>query len=90
MNLDELHSKLEITHELARDAMLEKIVLITVSYFCLGTELRFMANKSEEREELLDEGDLWHSKALRIAARFLPDDCPLLEHIVQSYHKHHL
>lgn len=39
MNLDELHSKLEITHELNRDAMLEKIVLVTVAYFCLGTEL---------------------------------------------------
>lgn len=47
MNLDELHSKLEITHELNRDAMLEKIVLITVSYFCLGTELRFIANSEK-------------------------------------------
>jgi len=43
MNLDELHTKLEITHELNRDAMLEKIVLITVSYFVLGTEYRFLA-----------------------------------------------
>ncbi len=82
MNLDELHTKLEITHELNRDAMLEKIVLITVSYFCLGTELRFMANKQKPSDEAFEESDLWHSKALRIASRFLPDDCPLLEHII--------
>jgi len=45
MNVDELHTRLEITHELNRDAMLEKIVLISVAYFCLGTELWFMASK---------------------------------------------
>lgn len=44
MNLDELHSKLEITHELNRDAMLEKVVLISVAYFCLATEIRFISN----------------------------------------------
>jgi len=51
MNLDEIHTKLEITHELNRDAMLEKIVLISVAYFCLGTELRFMASKSSAIKE---------------------------------------
>jgi len=83
MNLDELHSKLEITHELNRDAMLEKIVLITVSYFCLGTELRFIANSEKgDKEKDMEESDLWHSKALRIACKFLPENCPLLTHII--------
>jgi hypothetical protein len=47
MSLDELNLKLENTHELNRDAMLEKIVLLTVSYFCVGTEQRFIAAKDE-------------------------------------------
>ena len=34
------------SHELSRDAMLEKIVLLTVSYFCVGTELRFLNNNN--------------------------------------------
>jgi len=50
MNLDELHSKLEITHELNRDAMLEKVILISVSYFCYATELRFMSSKNPNKE----------------------------------------
>lgn len=50
MNLDELHTKLEVTHELNRDAMLEKIVLITVAYFCLATELWFVALKNKSNE----------------------------------------
>ncbi len=65
MNLDELHSKLEITHELNRDAMLEKIVLVTVAYFCLGTELRFLAIKGKQNS--LEESEIWHAKALRVA-----------------------
>lgn len=51
MNLDELHSKLEITHELNRDAMLEKVILISVSYFCYATELRFMSTKNPNKEQ---------------------------------------
>ena len=32
----------ETSHELCKDAMLEKIVLISVSYFCIATEMRFI------------------------------------------------
>lgn len=39
------------SHELSRDAMLEKIILLTVSYFCVGTELRFLNNASEEKKK---------------------------------------
>lgn len=46
MNLDELQCVSEITYELNRDAMLEKIVLVIVSFFCVGTELRFIGNKA--------------------------------------------
>lgn len=47
MGVDELNAKMENTHELCKDAMLEKIVLITVSYFCIGTEMRFIVNKTD-------------------------------------------
>ena len=32
---------------------------------------------------------MWHSKSLEIAVSFLPSDCPLLNHILLSYQKHH-
>jgi hypothetical protein len=33
------------SHELGKDSMLEKIVLVSVAYFCIATEMRFlMAN----------------------------------------------
>ena len=42
MGAEELNAKLENTHELCKDSMLEKIVLSSVSYFCIGTEMRFL------------------------------------------------
>lgn len=42
------------SHELSRDAMLEKIILLTVSYFCVGTELRFLNNNSNSADDKID------------------------------------
>jgi hypothetical protein len=43
MSLEDLNIHVDSSHELSRDAMLEKIILLSVSYFCVGTELRFLA-----------------------------------------------
>jgi len=44
MSLEELNLHIDNSHELSRDAMLEKIILLSVSYFCVGTELRFLSS----------------------------------------------
>src|SRR6056300_553275 len=36
MSLEELNLHVDNSHELSRDAMLEKIILLSVSYFCVG------------------------------------------------------
>jgi len=33
---------------------------------------------------------MWHAKALHVACIFLPEDCPLVTHVINSYKKHHL
>jgi hypothetical protein len=35
------------------------------------------------------ESEYWHAKALEISCTFLPSECPLLNHILLSYQKHH-
>ena len=81
--------------ELSRDSFLEKISLLAVSYFCVSTELRFLV---QSREQYLSspvkktrelESEFWHAKALEIACTFLPSECPLLNHVLLSYQKHH-
>ena len=89
MGSDELNSKLESTHELGKDSMLEKIVLVAVSYFCIGTEMRFLMQKQCANISK-KESEVFHAKALHIATLFLPNECPLVNHIVNSYIKNYI
>jgi hypothetical protein len=116
MSIEELVTKLDSTHELNRDAMLEKIVLITVACFCLSTELRFIAMVEDHANDPVNHppvalsviersnagsemtksirmkrksSELWHIKAVRIGCTFLPPDCPLVQHSVNNFKKHH-
>jgi hypothetical protein len=40
--------------------MLEKLVLMVVSYFSIGTELRLIVKENRETKEF-KESELWHS-----------------------------
>lgn len=51
MSLDELNLHIDNSHELSRDAMFEKIILLSVAYFCVGTELRFLTNNPNIKTE---------------------------------------
>ena len=103
MSLEELNLHIDNSHELSRDAMLEKIILLSVSYFCVGTELRFLSSTSQkelgkskgegqyeaERAYTKADSEMWHAMALEAAGTFLPSECPLVSHIIVSYQKHH-
>lgn len=89
MGIEELNAKLETTHELCKDSMLEKIVLVSVAYFCIGTEMRFLMQKQSSAFTKKDS-ETFHAKALHISSLFLPHDCPLVMHIVNSYTKNYI
>ena len=36
---------------LTRESILERVILLVTSYFCMGTELRFLKQIEEEEEE---------------------------------------
>ena len=89
MILEELNIHMDSSHELSRDALLEKIILLCVSYFCVGTELRFLSQKKGAKVYPKEEGEKWQAKALHCSGTFLPSECPLVQHIIHSYQKHH-
>ena len=82
---------------MSRDAFLETVSFYIVSYFCISTEIRFIIQIKDEIEKFPDfdakqktkESEYWHAKSLEIACCFLPSDCPLLNHVLLSYQKHH-
>ena len=45
--------------------------------------------KPEVKKERELESEFWHAKALEISCTFLPSECPLLNHVLLSYQKHH-
>lgn len=83
LSLYELKNNIGAQAELTRDLMLEKILMIVVSHFCVATEIRFLtANNSKIQA---NEGRIWHKKALEFGQPFLPGTCPLYLHITNSY-----
>jgi len=101
MSLEELNLHIDNSHELSRDAMLEKIILLSVSYFCVGTELRFLSGTQKEsapakknvygempnpdQKYTKADSEMWHAMALETCGTFLPSECPLVSHIIMSY-----
>jgi hypothetical protein len=55
----------------------------------VGTELRFICQNKDSAFTKKDS-EMWHAKAMHVACLFLPEDCPLVTHIINSYKKHHL
>ncbi|CAI2382596.1 unnamed protein product [Moneuplotes crassus] len=76
--------------ELNKDIILEKIVYVTVAYFCVGTEYRFLNSKIDPDKYGKKDSEIWHAKALHICSTFMPPNSPLVKHITKSYIKHHL
>ncbi|CAI2372323.1 unnamed protein product [Moneuplotes crassus] len=80
-------------NQLTRPSFLEKVALLAVGYFCASTEIRFILQLNEDhtftKKEKEPESEYWHAKSLEIACCFLPSDCPLVNHIMLSYQKHH-
>ena len=85
--------------ELNRESFLETLSFLIVAYFCISTEIRFIIQLKEEinvkGSKPFDpavktkESEYWHAKSLELACSFLPSDCPLLNHVLLSYQKHH-
>jgi len=69
-----------ITDEISKDHMLYKSLYVIVAFFCIGTELRFLAVLNPSKYSIKDS-EIWHAKAIHIASYFLPNDCPLIQHI---------
>ena len=97
VKLDDLYQIRRNEECLTRENFLEVISFLIVGYFCASTEIRFIIQLKDEInkfesfkiDQKTKESELWHTVSLEIACSFLPSDCPLLNHILLSYQKHH-
>ena len=86
LNYEDLDLDSDPKYELLRDAILEKVVMLTVAYFCIATELRFL---SPDKQNAKTNGEFYHYKAVEFASLFLPVSCPIVKHYIFSYYKHY-
>jgi hypothetical protein len=92
LTLQDFLSQTALQLELTREFVLEKMCFLSVSYFCMGTEYRFLHQLKEQIQEQSFErkdSEYWHGKAVEMAISFLPSESPLVSHILMSYEKHH-
>lgn len=66
--------------------MLEKLVLLVVSLFSVATEMR-LEQKQSQFSSILSEP--WHAQSVIYASYYLPKDCPLVDHLIDTYFKHY-
>ena len=86
LNYEDLDLDSDPKYELLRDAILEKVVMLTVAYFCIATELRLLSpNKSNKKIN----GEFYHYLAVEFSSLFLPVSCPIVKHYIFSYYKHY-
>ena len=81
LDIDDLYSDPDQDLNLTRRKLLSIISLLIVSYFCMGTEIRFLKEQQIEGYMKSKEDSLWHGRALEMAVSFLPSDCSLTKHI---------
>lgn len=89
LDFKDVYSTTDFDLYLLRESILEKFMLAITSYFCMGTELRFLRQLKIQGFKDSMESQFWHGRALEMAIAFFPGDSPLVKHIVQSYQKHH-
>lgn len=78
--------------------MLKKLVLLVVALFSIATEMRMLVQfgkKGEEKgvpckDELMNWSELWHAQSVFFGAYYLPQTCPLVTHVANSYNKHYI
>ena len=92
LTMQDIYNTGSIEYEISRELVLEKICFLSVSYFCVSTELRFLVQLKDSETDLeatRKESEFYHGRALEISCTFLPSECPLVNHILMSYNKHH-
>lgn len=65
--------------------MLDKAILVALSFFSLAAEIRFL----KKTKEIVEDDQAYHLRAIQICKNFLPEDCPLVQHILNSFKRNY-
>ena len=86
LNYDDLDLESDPKYELLRDSILEKVIMLSVSYFCLSNELKYL---SKDKSNNNTNGEYYLYKAVNLSLIFLPVSCSIVSHYIDSYYKNY-
>ena len=86
LNYEDLDLDSDPKYELLRDSLLEKVIMLTVSYYCLSNELRLLSTNKNNRNL---NGEYYLYNALYLSLYLLPPGCPIVNHYVTTYYKNY-
>ena len=95
ITLPEIEERLSMKEDPSLINKLYKSIYISICFFTLATESRLLANSKFDSEEVkrnsieLKKSELFHLRAIYIAAKYIPADNKYLSHIVKSFHNHY-
>ena len=84
LNNEDLDLDSDPKYELLRDAILEKVVMLTVSFFCVAMEMKQL---SPDKNNKKTNGEFFHHKAISFSNLYLPVSCSIVKHFINSYYK---
>ena len=85
LNEEDLDLESDSKYEILRDAILEKIVMLTVSYFCISIEMHQLS-KDKSNKKTNGEFFLYHT--VLFSQLYLPVSCPIVKHYINSYYEY--
>jgi len=86
LNNEDLDLDSDPKYELLRDAILEKVVMLTVSFFCVALEMKQL---SPDKNNKKANGEFFHHKSVCFSNLYLPVSCSIVKHFINSYYKYY-
>jgi len=91
----------DMVYEISKNMILEKIIYLSICYFTIATEMRFMemekikAKKGilnndkkielDPKSEIFLKSELFHLKSIEIVCKFITCKSPFVNHLIASY-----
>ncbi|CAD8088982.1 unnamed protein product [Paramecium sonneborni] len=86
----------EMLYEISKRLLLEKIIQLSISYFTIATELRFIELEKAKQQgikeintEEFKLSELYHLKSVEIACKHITCSSQYINHLITTYHKHY-
>ena len=86
LNDGDLDLESEPKYELLGDAIIEKVIFLSVSYFCIAMEM-YQLSSDKNNHKL--NGEFYLRQARNLIDLYLRVSCPIIKHYFNSYYKYY-